>query len=171
MESTVFTQACTNLALLGVGMRKYHTGSRATLSDEVFALLTDETRKATDKAVWMQVRDMVKGAFDEARFEANVKRLGTAAEDRIEPDAVVEVVERVGKRFSFNEGERKGILARLIEGGDLTRYGMHAAITRHSQEKELTYDRATEMERIGGEVIEMNPGDWLGLNKREAVAA
>jgi hypothetical protein len=169
VETGVYTKVCTNLAMIGTNMRKYHTGQRAALSDDVFALLTDETKKATDRAVWMQVRDMVKAAFDQAKFDAVAKRLGTAAQDYIEPESVVEVVERVGKRFSFNEGERKGVLAKLIEGGDLSRYGVHSAITRYSQDIEL-YDRATEFERIGGEVIELDGREWKTITK-ELVAA
>ncbi len=162
VETGVYTKACTNLAMIGQGMRKYHTGRRAELSDEVYQLLTDETKRTTDKAVWMQTRDMVKAAFDQARFDATVAKLGNAAKDRVEPTQVTEVIERVGRKFSFNEGERKGILARLIEGADLTRYGIHSAITRHSTDVE-DYDRATELERIGGDVIELPANDWQTL--------
>jgi hypothetical protein len=173
IETGVYTRVCTNLCMIGSNMRKYHTGARASVSDEVMALLTDETKRATDKAVWMQVRDMVQSAFELSKFEALAQRVGNASQDVIESDDVVQVVERVGKRFTLNEGERKGVLSRLIEGGDLTRYGVHAAITRYSADSD-SYDRATELERIGGDVIELNPGDWRELTtttKRLAIAA
>lgn len=162
IETGVYTKVCTNLAMIGSNMRKFHTGKRAELSDEVYALLQDETRKATDRAVWMQTRDLVRSAFDQAKFDATCKRLGNAAQDRIEPQQVTEVIERVGRRFAFNEGEKKGILARLIEGADLTRYGVHSAITRHSADVE-DYDRATELERIGGDVIELAANEWQAV--------
>ena len=47
----------------------------------------------------------------------------------------------------------------------LTRYGVHSAITRASADFEA-YDRASEFERIGGDVIELSPAQW-----REVVAA
>lgn len=62
-----------------------------------------------------------------------------------------------------NEGERKGILGRLIADADLTRYGLHSAITRYSQDEAVNYDRATELERIGGDVIELAANDWKAL--------
>lgn len=153
IETGVFTKACTNLAMIGSNMRKYHTGKRAELSDEVYALLTDETKKASDKAVWMQTRDLVKGAFAQASFDALLAKLGAAAAEPIAAEHVVEVVERVGRRFSLSGDERKGVLACLIRDGDLSRYGMHAAVTRFSQDDAVTYDRATELERIGGDII------------------
>jgi len=72
------------------------------------------------------------------------------------------VVERVGRKFLLNEGERKGILARLIEGADLSLYGLHSAITRHSADIDQ-YDRATEMERMGGDLIEMPANEARAL--------
>lgn len=163
IESGVYTKACTNLAMIGTNLRKYHTGARAAVSDEVYALLTDDTKRATDIAVWKQVRDLVKSAFDEARFMALIRKLGDAAMDPLPADQTVEVIERVGKRFSFTEGERKGVLTQLIEGGDLTRYGLHAAVTRFSQNESVNYDRATELERIGGDVIELGRDQWREL--------
>lgn len=162
IETGVYTRACTNLAMIGSNMRKYHTGKRAELSDEVYALLQDETKRATDKAIWMQTRDLVKSAFDQARFDATVQRLGSAAGDRMPAAQVTEVIERVGRKFSLTEGERGGVLARLIEGADLTRYGIHSAITRHSADV-ADYDRATDLERIGGDVIELPANDWQQL--------
>lgn len=63
IETGVYTEVCTNLAMIGTNLRKYHTGARAAVSDEVYALLTDDTKRATDTAVWKQVRDLVKSAF------------------------------------------------------------------------------------------------------------
>lgn len=174
IETGVYTRVCTNLAMIGSNMRKYHTGKRAELSDEVFALLTDDTKKATDKAVWMQTTDLVRAAFDQSKFDATLKKLGNAAKDTVPAEAAVEVIERVGRKFNLLEGERRGVLAKLIESSDLSRYGVHAAITRYSQETSVNYDRATELERIGGDVIELPSQDWkrvIDVEAREVVAA
>ena len=165
IETGVYTKVCTNLAMIGTNLRRYHTGARAAISDEVYALLTDQTKRATDAAVWLQVRDLVKSAFELAKFDAMIKKLGDAAEQKIEDDPV-QVIEKVGKRFNLLEGERTSVLRQLIEGADLSKYGIHAAITRASQDVD-SYDRATELERIGGDVIELAPNEWREL----AVAA
>jgi len=163
IERSIYTKACTNLALIGSVMRKYHTGARAELSDEVYAMLTDETKKATDVALWGQVRDLVHAALLPETFDKTVAKLTDASEQKIEGD-VVEVIELSGKKLGLIESERQGVLRQLIEGGDLTRYGLHSAITRHSADV-LSYDRATELERVGGQIIEMGQNEWSRLLK------
>lgn len=163
IETGIFTKACTNLATFETKLRKFHTGSRAEISDQVYALLTDKTRRLTDAALWSQTKDLVTAAFDQAQFEALTGRIVEATEDKIGKKAdVVEVVERVGKRLGLIEGERKGVLAALIDGGDMTRYGVHSAITRFSQDVD-DYDRATEMERAGAKVIDLTKSEWKQL--------
>lgn len=163
IETGVFTRACTNMALFGASMRKFHTGSRAELSDEVYALLSDKTRRVTDAAIWMQTRDLVAAAFDATKFESLTGKLVEATQDLLPKKVdVVEVVERVGKKFGLADGERKGVLAALIRDGNLSRYGVHSAITRFSSDVD-DYDRATELERVGAKVIELPKSEWRQL--------
>jgi hypothetical protein len=58
----------------------------------------------------------------------------------------------------LSSGEGDGILAHLIRGGDLSQWGLCSAIARMSQDIE-DYDRATELERIGGKLIELPKND------------
>lgn len=166
IEAGVWTRACTNLAVFGASMRKYHTGARAELSDEVYALLSDRTKSATDRALWMQTRDLVKGAFDSAKFEATTQKLISAHDDKIEGD-VIEVIERATERFTWTQGEKSSVLQHLIKGGDLTRYGLHSAVTRAAEDI-ADYDRASEFEKLGGQIIELPKSDWNVLSERKA---
>lgn len=161
ISTSIWTRACTNLADFGASMRKYHTGARAELSDEVYALLTDKTKQVSDEAMWRQARDITKAAFEEAQFEALAQKLEDATKEVIS-DSVVEVVEKSRKKFSWSEGERDSVLNHLIKGGDLTKYGLHAAVTRTAEDLE-NYDRATEFERLGGEIIELPRNAWTEL--------
>lgn len=161
VEGGTFTDGCTNLAIFNAKMRRYHTGARAELSDEAYQLLSDETKRLTDAAIWNQARDLVVAAFDKARFDADVEKLLEATEQKIEDDPI-KVVERVAKRYSFTEFTKTGVLKRLVEGGDLSRYGLHSAITRHSAD-EPDYDEATKLERLGGQIIELPKTDWKAI--------
>lgn len=162
IETGVYTRACTNMAMIGANFKKHHLGAKAELlGEDVQHLLSDNTKRLTDQAVWAQVRDVIKSAFDETKFAAVTAKLTGATEDKIETD-VVEVVNKFAKRSALTEEVGGSILRRLIEGGDLTRYGLHAAVTRASQDVE-DYDAATEMERLGGQVIEMPKQAWREL--------
>ena len=162
IEQGVWTRGCSNLATMAArSLKKRHVGARhGLLSDDLVSQLSDETRKKTDEALWCQVRDVVAGTFDPARFDEVVDTLNGSQEDRIDRSAdVVEVVKTAGNKLGFTETEGKGILQHLIEGGDLSRYGLFNAVTRFSQDVE-SYDRASELEKIGGNVIELPRNDW-----------
>lgn len=166
VEHGIFTKVCTNLATIADGgMRKTHVGGRHEITNDLQAMLTDETKRATDRAVWMQVRDVVRGAFDEMRFGGVVERMTGMAKDKIKGDPV-KVVELTAKKFGIGDGERAGILRHLIEGGDLSRYGLFNAVTRTAEDLE-DYDRASDFERLGGRIIELPQGEW----KQMAIAA
>ena len=159
IETAVWTKACTNLAIFSQrSMRKYHTGGRAAIADGVYELLTDDTKRLTDKAVWAQVRDLTRSAFDQAKFDASLEGVKAMTGDRIEGDPV-KAVEVARVHFGFSKEQGSGILRRLVEGGDLTRYGLFNAVTR-AAEDQPDYDDATEMERTGGKVIELPRNDW-----------
>jgi hypothetical protein len=162
----IFTRACTNLATIADGgMKRRHVGARNTLTDgeEIEHLLSDSTKRATDKAVWMQVRDVVKGAFDEMRFTQVTDRMAGLAQQKIEGDPL-KVIEMTQKKFGVTEGEGKSILRHLIEGGDLTAYGLFNAVTRTAEDL-ADYDRASEFEKLGGKLIELPANDWRELAK------
>jgi hypothetical protein len=162
VQRGIFTRACSNLATFNEkGLRRYHVGQRHDmLPDDIMALLSDETRRITDQALWAQVQDVVRAGFDKAHFDAIVDQLEGAQRDRIDTSAdVVKVVKVAGSKLGITEGEQRGVLQQLIQAGDLSRYGLHNAITRHSQDVE-SYDRATELERLGAAVIELPKHEW-----------
>lgn len=169
VEGGIWTKMCTNMCAFGASMRKFHTGSKAELSDDAYAVLSPETRRLTDAALWAQVRDLVKAALDHGRFEANLAKLTAAAGDHIPKKSdIPTVIELVARKVGLSEGERNGVLACLIEDGDLSRYGIHSAVTRFSQDREMSYDRSSELEKAGGKIIEMPKGEWEGILKQAA---
>lgn len=164
---SIYVKACTNLAVWeGGDMKRYHVGKRAEVSDEVYAMLTDETRAAVDQAVWLQARDVTRGAFEDAKFNQRVKKLQAATQDEIKCE-VTELADRARQTFGLREAEAESMLDHLIRGGDFTRYGLHNAITRTAQDLE-SYDRASELEKLGGRVIELPSNQWQVLARKAA---
>lgn len=168
VETSTFTKVCTNLATLqkAGSIKKQHVGAKHDIfgEEEFTKLLSDETKRLNDAALWNTVRDVTRGMFEEQRFTALVRdEVAPAAERKIEGE-VVEVVKVAAKRFGLTSTEGDSVLKRLIEAGSLTQYGLSNAITRASQDV-ADYDRASELERIGGDVITLPANDWKLLAK------
>jgi hypothetical protein len=162
VEAGVFTKVCTNLAIASSrSMRKYHLGGKQDIGENIVAMLSDDTRRARDEALWKTVRDVTRAAFNEASFGALVDEMKGASEAKIEGDPV-KVVELSAKRLGLGEAERSSVLKHLISGGDLSKYGLHSAITRTAEDL-ADYDRATEFERMGFKVLEMPKSEWKEL--------
>ncbi len=167
VETGVYTSACTNLCLFSKGgMKRTHVGARHKLTEgmdvaDLDAIMSSATKRKTVEALWLQVRDVLAAAFDPAIMSKRIEAMEVAAGRKIE-GKVEAVMEVIADRFGLADGERESIFKHLIEGGSLTQYGLHAAITRSAQDVE-SYDRATELEYLGGRVIELPRTEWQTL--------
>lgn len=138
-------------------MKQIHLGRRVN-ADGTGRVFRDETRRADDRAFILALGDVVRAAVDEARFHELVAEMSRAAQS----DPVTDVqaaVEVLAKREGLSEGESKGVLNHLAAGGDLTRWGVLNAVTRTAEDME-SYDRATELETLGGKILDYTPRDW-----------
>lgn len=171
IETGVYTSACTNLALFAKGgMKRTHVGARHQLAEnmdvqDLDEVLTSATKAKTLEALWMQARDVIASAFSEEVVTKRVEAMAAANGNKI-TGKVEKVVEVVKDKFSLNETEGESFLKHLIAGGNLTQYGISAALTRSAQDVD-GYDRSTELEYAGGTVIELPRNEW----ERIAVAA
>jgi hypothetical protein len=164
IQAGIYDSFCSNLATFAArSMKKYHVGARHDLlGEDVVALLSAQTQNLTNAALMSQVRDVVTNAFDPARFNELVDTVEGTAQEKISDVDVVKLVNLTGKQIGLTEGENKGVLSALIEGGDLTRFGLYNAVTAFSQKVE-SYDRATELERAGAAVVELAQPEWQRL--------
>lgn len=161
VEPLIYRLWCDNGAIAAHTLRKYHTGGRIAESDEALGVYSDETLRKSDEAFFAQVRDLVAAACNEATFQQLVAQCKELADLRIDGDPVG-VVERLANRTGLTDAERGGVLEHLTLGGDLTAWGYVNAVTRHSQDV-ADYDRATELERVGGALINLPAREWAEL--------
>ncbi len=163
-EWGLFDGFCTNYAEVrrpGT-WKKAHIGARAELGEDVYRLLTDQTKRITDAAVWSQSRDVVRGAFNPPPFYAYVEEKIVGMQTQPITGKVDKVVELTAKKFSLNGDEQESVLQHFIKGGDLSRFGLFSAITRAAQDR-ADYDRATDFEALGGKIIELPKGEWQAI--------
>lgn len=160
VEPLVYRLVCKNGMIGLVALKKYHVGKKGIFdTDEGYLeLASDRTKDLADATLWNSVRDAVRAMINPEIFKANVERLKMAAAVPI--NAPVEItMERARKSFMWSKEEGSTIMDHLARGGDLTQYGLANAVTRTAQDQE-SYDRATELERLGGRIIELEPKDW-----------
>ena len=155
VEPLVFRLVCKNgMICKDLGKKKYHVGRQVNDSDdEAYELYRDETLAQDDKAFFMKVQDIVRCAVDEAKFMLTVNKMREAMDIPIshEPQKTVELL---ADKFQFTELEKSSILGQLFMDRDLSRYGLVNAVTATSKMSQ-SYERATELERIGGEILSL----------------
>jgi len=144
------------------GQRRYHVGKRAAEEQAAFELYTDKTKALDDAAFFSKVQDTVKGVLTQDVLTKLASRLKEATEQPLEAKSLQSAVEVTAQRFGYTEATKDGILRHLIEGGDLSRYGLMNAITRQAQDEE-SYERATQLEMDGSRIIELPQTDWRAI--------
>lgn len=155
----IYDAFCSNLASFSErSARKYHIGGKHDIGDEAYAMLSDDTRRKTDAALWGQIGDVTKAAFNKAHFNELVDKIEATRSDKIEGD-IIQVVSFASKKFGMTDAEGSDVLQHLIEGGDLSRFGLYNAVTRTAEDLD-DYDRASDFERMGGKIIELPRKEW-----------
>lgn len=156
VQRVIFRLVCLNgLILPDNKYRANHTGARI---DDNEALWQDDTRKAEDKAILLKVRDMVQSAMDEASFKLNLAKMQESTGQKITGNPM-KAIEVLSNKLSITETEQGGILRALIEGGDLSRWGVLNAVTAQAHVT-ADYDRSVEFEAMGSKVLDLTPADW-----------
>jgi hypothetical protein len=162
VQPLVYTLKCLNgMVVNSLGERKTHVG-RAAKGLEDYGVLSDEAAEAEDHAFLLKLRDIASAAFDEAKQGMIISSLEEAAGAKI-TGKVTDVVELTGKEYGLNNLEQDGVLRYLIEGGDLSLYGLSNAVTRYSQDV-ASYDRASALEGMGWQIATMGKNKWKEIN-------
>jgi hypothetical protein len=155
----IFRLVCLNGMIREDGrLRGFHIGAKAIEGESVYELLTDETRQADDRAILLKVRDVIKAAAQPEFFARALERMRESTTEKLTGDPA-KAVEVLATKAGLSEGERGGVLRHLIEGGDISRWGVLNAVTRASQDV-ASYDRATELEALGGKILDLPRSEW-----------
>jgi hypothetical protein len=151
--------ACMNGMVLDKhGLRAAHVGTALDGDEHLAEVLADDTKRAIDNTVLLKVRDVVTAALDQSQLDKTVERIQRLTYEPIKGNPA-EAVEVLAQDFGMNGDERTSVLRHLIEGGDLSRYGLLNAVTRTAEDVQ-SYDRATEIEALGGRLLELPAANW-----------
>lgn len=140
--------------------KRIHRGSRNPMG----ILYAQETIAAHQETIALEMRDTIRHLLSPERFENTLGQLQFAAEQKIDAKDLDKKVNALGKIVGYNQTEGDLIMQRLIEGADLSQYGMMNAITNLANDVD-DYDRASELEAMGGKVIELTPRQWNSVKE------
>jgi hypothetical protein len=146
-------------------LRKTHLGRMVENGSDGWVAYKDETLEADDRALLLKVRDEVQSAVSQVSFAQAAQKMHRTLGIPISGNPV-KAVEVLAQRYTLNDVERGGVLRQLIEGGHLSAFGLVNAVTHYSQEV-ADYDRATDMEALGGKLIELKPNEWKVMAEAE----
>ena len=133
-----------------------HVGARHANRDlgEIFQL---DTVAADGEATLLKLRDFSRELLTDQFLDMQVERMKGLTQAKIaSPVAAVEVL---GKQQGFSDGMRNDVLKHLIEGGDLSAWGLQNAVTRAATDQ-VDYDEATRLETLGGRMLTLPPADY-----------
>jgi hypothetical protein len=139
--------------------RKNHIG-RVLEHDENFSIIqSDETARLKDETFLSQLRDVIKVAADPDVFHDVAASLQDAAAVPITGN-IEDTVEKVTKYMSLTKAEGESVLENLVRDHDYSKWGLANAVTRMSQDVD-SYDRASELEAVGGKIIDLKANEWM----------
>lgn len=168
VNSFMYRDFCTNGMVFGkqdlFGFKRVHRGGRI-IEGVDYQVLSDEAIEADDKALMLQVRDTVAAAGNTELFGKLIDQMKSATQSSQikNPEKAIEVL---GQEFNLSEAERTRAMINLIEDRDYSKWGALNAVTKLANNEE-SYDRATELETIGSQILTMNLREW----EKIAVAA
>ena len=157
----IYRLLCLNgMVMNDLGIRKRHLGQTRAIGEIAYK---GDTLQAMNFALQKQLRDHVEDCTKPEFFRQNVQKIQDAADD-IDDREPEEVIEGLGKKLTLAESEVKKAKRSLFEKGDYSRWGYVNAVTHVATVSE-NYDRASEIQEMGGKVLEMTKRDWSALAK------
>lgn len=128
-----------------------HIGKRHTTRnlEEIFKL---DTLAADGAATILKLRDFAAEILTDRFIDAKVEEM--RALTRVKVADPVAAVQTLAKRHVFTEGTQRSVLNHLIEGGDLSMWGLQNAVTRAASDED-DYNEATRLETIGGRMLKL----------------
>ena len=158
----IYRLVCTNGLISGqiaedARLRRNHVGRRVEIGED-YSVYADETLRADDRALSLKIRDSIRALAQPGLFNRILADMRDAAHQQPVSNPIAAVAE-LGKAYPMVQGERDSILMNLIRHGDYSPWGLANAITETANEHP-SYDRAVELQALGGRVLELKPTEW-----------
>jgi len=149
-----------------VAMKIIHVGSK--LGIDTGHLLSNETMRKEDELIISSARDVLKQlASPEFTQQVGVKLRALKATSPVK--SAQAAVEHVCKELRMTETESANVLESFIKDQDYTQWGMVNAVTETANKVD-DYNRASKIEEMGNNIIQLNASQWNRISTLEKVA-
>ncbi len=159
VRSMIYRLVCDNGMVspqdYGESIRRTHRGAVQPLG----VLYEEDTVMIESQAMSLKIRDTINQLLSPENFQKHLQAFKDAKEAKIEGN-VPEVIRSLGRTLGFNKEYDDPIIRNLVQGGELNKYGLLNSLTAYAQDKDLSYDQASELEIMGGKILTMNPRQW-----------
>jgi hypothetical protein len=154
---------CNNgMTMPDFGLSKVHRGKKETTIGELQINYANDTLLARRAALTGELRDTLKQmcTMDTlAKVKAQIE--GVSSVELADPMGSIKML---GSSYELTEAETKLVEQEFVKGGDITRWGLVQALTAASAKVD-SYDRASELEQLGGKIITLPATEWQVLDK------
>jgi len=150
-----------------MNFKRSHLGGRL-IEGVDFSIMSNETREAEDKALISQTADVMKALASPelAQKMGDKLRLTNDTTEVVNP---VDAIEVLAKDVGLRQDEKDSVLESFIKDQNYTLWGAVNAVTEQANNDALcSYDRATELEEIGGKMLSMGNRAWDRIALAEA---
>lgn len=146
-----------------------HLGGRV-IEGVDYSIMSDETRQKEDALLMSQTTDVIR-ALSSPEFSKTMGDQLRMTKDTKLVKNPIEAVDAVAKELGLHQNEKDSVLESFIKDQDYSLWGMANAVTAQANNAELcSYDRATELEELGGKLLSMTPRTWDKFANIESVA-
>lgn len=157
---------CLNGAVSTSTFKKAHLG-RSNAEGELQEMLTDDTKRLNDQAFFATVRDYMSHTMRPEIFNAELLKMQDAATRKINNFDLSHVVDVTMKTVGVTgDNVKQGILEALASGNQnagLTQWGLMNSFTTAAKLDTIDYDTATDLERAGGLILNLNKTQWTRI--------
>ena len=156
VDGVLYRLICSNGMVVGKTLNRRHLGQRNDFGE---VSMRDDTRIAYKDAMFKMIRDVIEDTSTEVAFEQVTESIRTAQASTtiVRP---IKAVEYAARELSLSSSEAEKVTESLISNRDYSKWGMVNAIT-HTANTVDDYDRASELEVLGGQVLTFPPRQWL----------
>lgn len=172
VQPLIFRLVCTNGMVigehLGNGTRRIHKGSLKTLDGP---LRIYNPPSLHDQAEFVErLRKTLEEALTGTGFSEILEQMRRATRMPIVSHDLTGLIRSAGLAFGLRECELSDVQMYLLASGDRTLYGLANAVTRYAQDV-ASYDRATQLEAAGYDLMTMSERQWSHFNQYAAPLA